>query len=644
VLFSSMLGPNASADTIDVTQLVNMPLEDILNRKVTSVAGYEQKVNDVADAMYVITGEDIQRWGWRWLADLLYRVPGMQIRHMNGYYYGVGMREDGDNFARDLLVLVDGAIVFNGYTAGSRWDTFPVSPDEVDHIEIIRGAPGVLYSSNAVDGVVNIITKTADTKNNYVSQGGGTQSDRDSNIGLGVDKLGSTGLAFRTYFDNHFTQGFTKFDSTSSLASPGSGSNKYLSDTEGGRMDYTPTDHQRLSVIVANKMQSANFVNYPSPKDSGQIFTGIVNYTDKVTDMYDYSLHIDHVDQFEGFLTNVDNIEHTDRLTTQHNFHYNLLGSQITSVGADLRYASIHTRGDNALLMLPTGKTVQRIFSFFLQDEYRPIEKLILTAGLREDTNTVTIGHKPLYSEKVSALYHFTDAHSLWVSSSHTYRTPSLEETQDLAASITQIDPLKPEDDYTQEVGYRGIFLDHKLKAEATLFYKKTSDVIIEDFVDTFTTANNGSVTTRGVELNLDYRYSDNLSLSTDYSYLDPLQKLESDSMSIWKPVFQSASKNVFGAGVRYTIHKVYLDLYAKYFQGYKQNEEVLASIPKIRGYYKSFLRISYDFKIPGWKGRKLDATVYVQGIDLVNMRQHEDAQWGVFMRPEVDGGIKIKF
>jgi len=92
VLFSSMLGPNASADTIDVTQLVNMPLEDILNRKVTSVAGYEQKVNDVADAMYVITGEDIQRWGWRWLADLLYRVPGMQIRHMNGYYYGVGMR------------------------------------------------------------------------------------------------------------------------------------------------------------------------------------------------------------------------------------------------------------------------------------------------------------------------------------------------------------------------------------------------------------------------------------------------------------------------------------------------------------------------------------------------------------------------
>jgi iron complex outermembrane receptor protein len=234
--------------------MVNMSLEDLMNTKVTSAAGREQKLDDVANAMYVITKEDIERSGARDVVDLLYRVPGLQIRQIDGHQYGVGIRENGSYTTNNILVLIDGAVVFNPFFAGTIWENLPVSLNEIERIEIIRGSPGVLYSSNAVNGVINIITKTADTKDNYVQQEGGTQSDRDSSIGVGVDKIGTTGLAFRAYLDNQFDQGFTK-------NTAGSFSDRYLSDRDGGRIDYTPSDHQRLSVIANNNQENSNSPN-----------------------------------------------------------------------------------------------------------------------------------------------------------------------------------------------------------------------------------------------------------------------------------------------------------------------------------------------------------------------------------------------
>jgi len=670
LLFSSTLSINALADdTTHVAQMMGMSLENLLTMKVTSSSGREQKLDDVANAMYVITKEDIERSGAREVADLLYRVPGLQIRQANGHQYGVGIREGTwvADIVDNILVLIDGAVVFNPMMSGVVWENLPVSLNEIERIEIIRGSPGVLYSSNAVNGVINIITKAADEKDNYVSQEGGTQSYRDTSIGVG-EKIGTTGLALRAYFDNQFDQGFTKNTTSTSF------SDRYLSDRDGARLDYTPSDHQRLSVIANNNQVNAtspNLISGMETKAPGQTASAIINYTDKVTDVYDYSIHFDHVEQLATLFNPDDVVVHTTSASTQHNFHYDLAGSHVTSVGGELRYNALNVEESNPFQSIATGNpsglvtnghATQKIISFFAQDEYRPIDKLILTAGVREDDNTMIIGHDPLYSPKVSALYHLTENRSIWASSSQTYRTPSFTD-HDLSMVIVppSLFPpyygegltyrgstdLKPEENLTQEIGYRTLLLDQKLKADATLFLTDVKDVIALNG-DTGAYSNDGSLRDTGVELSLNYQYTPELSFSTDYSYLYPHSKPETANNPGTLLLDDDPSKNIIGIGARYTKNQLKLDLYAKYFEGYSFPAMAVDPINvKVRGYYKTFLRISYDFQTPNWAAGKHDATVYLEGNDLVGARKIEyNAPSGteVFVNPAVTAGVKVKF
>ena len=654
-LFLSTLSIKAFADnSTDVTQMVNMSLEDLMNTKVTSASGREQKLDDVANAMYVITKEDIERSGAREVVDLFYRVPGMQIRQIDGHQYGVGIRQNGTYLTNNLLVLIDGAVVFDPLFGGTTWENLPVSLNEIERIEIIRGSPGVLYSSNAVNGCINIITKAADTKDNYVAQEGGTQSFRDSSIGVG-QKIGATGLAFRAYLDNQFDQGLPK-------SINGSYSDRYLSDRDGARMDYTPSDHQQLSVIANNNQENSNSPNYATgleTKTTGETTSAIINYTDKVTDRYDFSFHFDHVEQLATAFVPNDVIVHTTSVSTQQNFHYNLFGANITSVGGELRYNDLHVAQDAGIPfqgLVTNGQASQKIISFFAQDEYRPIEKLVLTAGVREDSNSLVINEKPLYSPKVSALYHLTDNHSIWVSSSQTYRTPDFLD-HDLSlftgyGTYTGSTNLKPEENLTQEVGYRGLFLDQKLKADATLFSTNVKDVIILEG-DQGYTSNNGSLASKGAELALDFQLTNNLSFSTDYSYIYPHFKPETSNTPYTVAYDTTASNNIVGIGSRYTLNKLKLDLYAKYFEGYTDpSTGSQGTTVKIRGYYETFFRVSYDFKTPSW-AKKLDATIYLEAHDPIGARQMESGLISltsptgfnvISIKPEVTAGVKVTF
>ena len=625
---------------------INKTLEELLNVPVTSAAGREQNLGDVANAMYVITREDIERSGARNVPDLLYRVPGLQVREVDGHQYGVDIRGQAVYTTNNLLVLVDGAVVFNPMIAGVLWENLPVSLNEIERIEIIRGNPGVLYSSNAVNGVINIITKSADNADNYVDQRGGTQSYRDTSLGLG-SKLGTSGLALRAYFENRFDQGLPKNN-------VGGFSDRYLSDRSGGRLDYTLSDHQRLSIIGNNTTQNSNspdVVTGLETKAPGETSTAILNYSDKVTDKYDYTLHIDHVRQLGTALSSFDAIVDTTSANTQHNFHYDLLGSHITSVGAEVRYNKLNVAEDQGIPfqgLVTNGKASQKVISFFAQDEYRPIEKLILTAGLREDSNSLVINEKPVYSPKVSALYHLTENHSIWASASETYRTPDFED-HDISIfngffTYRGSTNLKPEETLTQQLGYRGLFLNQKLKADVTLFRNNVNDLIVLDG-NTGITRNSGSLSTEGAELALDYQLNSNLSFSADYSYVYPHMKPQAADTPDTLTYDTSLSNNIAGIGLRYTKNKFKLDIYAKYFEGYVDQGDLGMPDTKIRGYYKSFLRVSYDFQAPMGK-RKLDSTVYLDVNDALGSHQSEFNTIGtrVFTKPEVTAGITVRF
>src|SRR5579864_6016807 len=153
--------------------LAQASLEDLLNIEVTSASRKEQKLSQVPAAIFVITQEDIHRSGATNIPDLLRMVPGLDVAQINGNTWAISARGFNSQFSNKLLVLVDGRAVYSPTFAEVFWDTMDVLLEDIDRIEVIRGPGGTVWGNNAVDGVINIITKKAQaTLGTLVTAGG----------------------------------------------------------------------------------------------------------------------------------------------------------------------------------------------------------------------------------------------------------------------------------------------------------------------------------------------------------------------------------------------------------------------------------------------------------------------------------------
>ncbi len=148
-----------------------------MDMEVTSASKKEQKLSQVAAAIFVITQEDIRSSGALNIPDLLRMVPGLDVAQINASTWAISARGFNLQFANKLLVLIDGRAVYTPLTGGVNWDTQDVPLEDIDRIEVIRGPGGTVWGANAVNGVINIITKkAADTQGGLVTGGGGTQA------------------------------------------------------------------------------------------------------------------------------------------------------------------------------------------------------------------------------------------------------------------------------------------------------------------------------------------------------------------------------------------------------------------------------------------------------------------------------------
>src|SRR5580658_1720221 len=183
--------------------LADASLEDLLNMQVTSVSKEDQKLAQVAAAVFVITQEDIRRSGATSIPDLLRMVPGMDVAQINANTWAISARGFNSQFANKLLVMVDSRAVYTPLLGGVSWDTVDVPLEDIDRIEVIRGPGGTVWGNNAVNGVINIITKRArDTQGAAVTGGGGTLGQ-----GFGTAQYGGSikeGTAYRV-FTNYLT-------------------------------------------------------------------------------------------------------------------------------------------------------------------------------------------------------------------------------------------------------------------------------------------------------------------------------------------------------------------------------------------------------------------------------------------------------
>src|ERR1035438_4112434 len=143
-----------------VPDFASLSLQELSEVKVTSVSKKDQKLSQVAAAVYVISQEEIHRSGMTTVADLLRLVPGVSVARIDSSKWAVTARGLNGRYAANLLVLIDGRSVYTPIFGGVYWDMSMPLLDDIDRIEVIRGPGASLWGAHAVNGVINNITKT----------------------------------------------------------------------------------------------------------------------------------------------------------------------------------------------------------------------------------------------------------------------------------------------------------------------------------------------------------------------------------------------------------------------------------------------------------------------------------------------------
>ena len=160
-----LAGPTAARATVvqvaDAQQLADLTLEQLANIEVTSVSGRAENLQQAAASIYVITNQEIRRSAATSLPEALRLAPNLQVAQTSAGQWAISARGFQDSISNKLLVLVDGRTLYSVLFAGVFWDANDVVLADVDRIEVISGPGGTLWGANAVNGVINIVTKSA---------------------------------------------------------------------------------------------------------------------------------------------------------------------------------------------------------------------------------------------------------------------------------------------------------------------------------------------------------------------------------------------------------------------------------------------------------------------------------------------------
>lgn len=658
LFLSSALGLDIQEEDL-LTSLDEYSLEDLLSIPVTSASGRTQNLFEVSNAMTVLTREDIERSGARTLEELFYRVPGMNIRRNDGHNFLISVRKHPSTrvITYDLLVLVDGVIVFNPLINGSIWNSIPVPIDEIERIEVIRGPGGVLYSANAVLGVINIITKFAKDSKNYASFEGGSQTYIGTSNAIGIKPLKNIDLYLRGFYHYDTDRGYRRRGLSMSR------DDDIERHTFGFRTEYEFSEDTILTGLF--KRNNTYVVNrgYPelsTPYEQHSSITNVAsNFSHKHNEHYDFDFDFWHnFSENTAYETN-DVRVHSTSIKTQHNLYFDLLGKNIFSTGVELLFH----RTDVAPTMQTTPHDSQRIVSVFFQEEYRPFSDIIVTAGMRVDKNTNVKGHRASWQPRFSLMYLPAENHSVHLVASRMIRQTSFTEkdahkvlmTHPFVPSIPLLTysgsrDLDPEEFWTYEAGYRGLLCNGKLDIDALGFITSIRDAVIihntsATLPSTSLFMNNGMVWLYGFEVNIKYEFLNNLFLFADYSFVNVDADPEFRSTES-KNIDDQTTENIFGFGLRYTWHGLKLDAYVKYMDDIKFNESLLAKSlgrgdQRTPSYFTPVFRIAYEFGVPKTNDMTGEIEIVARDFPLHSRKERATDDC---VTPQLWGGIKLTY
>jgi iron complex outermembrane receptor protein len=469
------------------TTVADASLEDLLAVEVTSVSKKEESLFRAPSAIAVLTGEDIRRSGATSIPDALRLVPGLHVAAIDGNKWAVTARGFNSHYANKLLVLVDGRSIYNALTSGVHWSMEDVPLDEIERIEVIRGPGAAVWGANAMNGVINIITKPARlTQGGTVSLSAGSV-DRGTIAARYGGRFSDESYFrfFTTYKNSGQTLGSGGFEAADAaqVGHAGLRIDARLSERDsltasGAFSDGRLGQRQRLltGVLPPNLLISTR------PTDAEDI-VGVVRWDRRSTPRSDLSLQATfaRASRDETNFVRVENIVDVD-------FQHHLVAGRHDLVwGVGQRLTSDRMNGSFAFSVDPAARRVA-LTNAFLHD----------SITLVPDVLTASVGSKFEYNTAVGAnvqpnvrlSFSPERRHNLWTAVSHAVRTPArLEQGMQFnyAAFPTPALPvvlrisgnpdLEAEHVTAFEAGYR-VQPSRKIQFDATAFYNRYRDLV----------------------------------------------------------------------------------------------------------------------------------------------------------------------
>lgn len=412
-----------AARRVDVME---MDLEALMKMQVTSVSRKSENLSDAAAAIHVITQEDIRRSGATSIPEVLRLSPGLEVARQDAHNWAISSRGFNDEFANQLLVLIDGRSVYTPLFAGVYWDVQDLMLEDIDRIEVIRGPGATLWGANAVNGVINITTKSArDTQGLLITAGGGTEER-----GFGSVRYGAK------VSENSYFRVYSKyFNRDESALLDGTDANDSWSMHRGGfRYDWLPNDENTVTLqgdIYQGQLdQTITVPNLAPPRFSDQwdkeLETSGGNVLGRWTHQFSSESELAlklYYDRTERDRVVFAEQRDTADLDLQHRF---ALGSRQDIVwGLGYNITSDSLENSSAVMFNPLERT-SSLYSAFVQDEITLIEdRLNLTLGTKLEHNDYT-GWELQPSGRLALK--ITDRQTAWFAASRAISTPSRAE------------------------------------------------------------------------------------------------------------------------------------------------------------------------------------------------------------------------
>jgi iron complex outermembrane receptor protein len=466
--------------------LKQLSLEQLGDVEVTTVSKQPQQLQQTPAAVFVITQEDIRRSGATNIPETLRMAPGVEVARIDADHWSVAIRGFAGQFSKSLLVLIDGRSVYTPLFDGVYWDVQNVMLEDIERIEVIRGPGGTIWGANAVNGVINIITKSSkETQGALASLGGGNVDH-----GTGAARYGGSvgkDFGYRIY-------------GTGALRGPefhadGNPFDGFRMGQMGFRTDWKADDKNTLTVqgdiYGALSGESFPLATYSPPAEiaavdkanvsGGNLLARWQHTTGEGSDIQ-IQTYFDRTNRQDLELG-----ETRDTLDIDFVQHLRVHGEQELTWGLGARVSpSNYTQIAPGVNFLPNRQT-ESIYSGFVQYQLPIVrDKLMLTVGTKVEHNSFS-GFD--YQPSVRLLWSPTERHSFWTAVTRAVRTPARID-EDVVFEIFVPDTLtvpvyfeilgNPQQKAEQLIGYEAGYrtqVNRNLYLDFTGFYNSYRDL-----------------------------------------------------------------------------------------------------------------------------------------------------------------------